>query len=197
MPNKLEPIVPEYNFIRRVMRRFNLNHVIVGDQVVENGEYGLDMRDATNPELTMWDQLIPHDVRDKLHKIYSLDKDLVFDPTYEEIEQILDCYGTSTWGSRTPYVYLSPDDYIIFRDGGAIAKEKPEINTDNDKISLGWYASYKGSYVCVSEWIPRGYYYLSEKLDELLNKKPTSSNEEIGSTPNNFDYCIKPIERLF
>lgn len=199
-PTKLTPACPEQDFMRRVMRRFRLNFVIVGEQVADDGSgNGIEWRDATEPEISMWDLMIPSEIREQLNNLYKgrdLDLELVLDPTYQELEQILDCYGSDTLSSRKPYVYLSAEDFCFLRKG-SLDHEELNLSTSRDLLRTGLVATYHGAQVYVSRWIPRGYYYLAAQPDPVLCWQPTSDKRELCPIPKDFDYDLKPLERLF
>lgn len=159
----LEPIAPETYFLRRIMRRYSLDFVIMhGGILVEERE---TPRDATGPELQMWRRLIPSDIQEKVDNVYS-GADLSMEATTEEIHETV---------AGRAFVYLNYKDFEV------LCRCPPK-----EFKSIDDYSAMAGStHVCISEKIPHGYYLSLEKSDNRL----VSSGGEIGQ----YEYRLEPI----
>ncbi len=180
----LQPNSPESNFLKRIARRYKLNFTIYTDAglVQEFGEYGLETsREATDPELTMWNIIIPKDLQEKVNKAY-LGGDLALDATVEELEEAL--LGKSI-------VYLSAQDFQVLiteRPKGAF-----DFIMDRNVLLSGHVANYGKTKVFVSRDIPKGYYHCREVPDPMLNWQPPPGERQIKPEINSLDYYLEPL----
>ncbi len=181
----LEPLCPEDDFLRRVMHRYELDFVLIGESVMEWGEYGWEpIRDASHAEMTMWGRLLPDDLRERVDGAhhYRRDADLILPPTLEDVTEAV-AYG--------PHVYLNQLDYNIVR------RRPPRYWTYLYKTAghrATWRKSLHGVRpdvdIYVSPDVPRGYFVRLEQHDRWL-----CWQESWGSRPiaGPFQYDLKPM----
>jgi hypothetical protein len=169
---------PERDLFRRVMRRYQLNFVIVGEMVEEDGEYGPEpSREATYAELQMWYRIIPPELVEQLNNVWRgmptaeglrIGTDL--DATPEELHEALDV---------GPVVYLSA------ADAAALRKNPPKgivWQLNQEALDHGWFATTPQTKIYCSREVPQGYFLRLDAPDPRLNWV-ASKNSKIKPEP--------------
>ena len=184
----LEPIAPERDFLRRIMRRYGLDFVIIGELVNEENEYGTsELRDATRPELQMWYRIIPQEIQKKVNDVYILpDTDLVLEAVSEEV-----CGAVK----YRKVIYLNAKDFAVLRNHPPKGLESV---TEKHLLLMGHVATIEEDIesptkIFVSRQIPQGYFLSMDEPDFDLNWRPASETRELQPKIEPFKYRLEPL----
>jgi hypothetical protein len=159
----------ERNFLRRIMRRYRIDFIIIRETIEEGtGNEPEEVRNATSPEIQMWNRLIPEQVRAQIDSVYT-EMECSIEARPEELYEAL---------GRGPYTYFNPRDFAVLR---ANPTKNMEIVIERSALMSGWFASTPGTRIYVSNQIPEGYFLSLEEPDLSLNRK-TSRGSHIDRT---------------
>ena len=187
----IEPLAAQRDFFRRVMKRYDLDFVIMNEMVEEMGEYGPEpLRDATGPEMHMWEMLVPIFIREKIAAAYQ-GADLTLDALPEEIYPVVLFHG--------PIVYLNAKDFAVLlrsppKDDLGLGTSLEPI-TIRELLLLGHYATVtcngNSTKIFVSREIPQGYFLELSDPESALNWRPTQSEREVKPPLETWPYLLK------
>ncbi len=178
----LEPIYKN-DFLFRISKRYGFYFVIFEDSetILEFKEsYEDNTREATGPELLMWAEIVPKDIRDKVNKFYR-GGDSEIESTLEEIISSI---------QFKKIVYLSAEDFqILFKN----RPQNIEFVNERNLLQAGHFASIDSTKIFVSREIPKGYYLSLQEPDPMLNWKPAEGEREIKPQLDSYKYNLQPL----
>lgn len=155
----LQPIGWENDLAFRIAARYGLDFFISNEHsLTERGEYNLEHREPTGPELTMWYRLIPDHLRTMIDKLFLSADYMAIEAIPEELSSALKYQAIA---------YLNAADF-------AVARKLPnfEHETRRDLLLLGRMGSIDETIIYVSRRIPQGYFYAPTQRVPELNWRP-------------------------
>lgn len=155
----IEPICWENDLGFRVAARYGLDFFISSEySLVERGEYNLESREPTGPELAMWYRIVPRHLQDVLSQLWRTVDRLTMDATPEEVFCAL---------IYRRLVYLNSEDFVQARK---LRDFKPELSSE--ALRTGKYGTFRDTEVYVSRDIPLGYSFPTDIPVPDLNWRP-------------------------